>query len=133
MKVMAKRLGILLADISLTALLLLGVYVGNYKVPQKGIKAATLSAMDEQNTEIKQAAENTVTAQPPQMTENGLMTTAVKKDAADWHTKFAEHFTDSVVATDSSYQSSVYRCGHLCGRYHLLADCICTGYIRKRL
>lgn len=36
---------------------------------------------------------------------NGMPVTMVKKSKEDWHEKFAQYFTDSVVATDTSYTS----------------------------
>lgn len=93
-----KNLAKLFVDISLTALLLLAVYVGNYKVPQKGIPVA--SSMPQ-----KQVAEVEKSEEQVQMTDNGLLKTTVKKDSTDWHTKFAEHFTDTVVKGDLSYSS----------------------------
>lgn len=80
MKTLLKNIMILFADISVAALCLLCIYVGNYLLPQKGIRAAA-----------------------PQVTDNGLTATVVKKDPADWHTKFAGHFTSSVVSDDLSY------------------------------
>lgn len=116
MKSIIKKVLILFADISMTALLLLGVYVGNYLMPQKGIKAATSSIQSSQSTKDTNAAQETessseesieesVMVQQPHMTDTGLQTTAVIKDSTDWHTKFAEHFTASVESTDSSYSS----------------------------
>ena len=86
MKKVLKRAGIIFVDISLTVLLLLGVYFVNYKLPQQGIQAAVLTDS------------NTVTA-------DGLVRTNVKKDTTDWHTKFADKFTDTVVQKPLSYTS----------------------------
>lgn len=77
MKTILKRAGIIFVDISLTVLLLLGVYFVNYKLPQQGIQAA----------------------------DNGMVRTSVKKDTTDWHTKFADKFTDTVVQKPLSYTS----------------------------
>ena len=86
MKKVLKRAGIIFVDISLTVILLLGVYFVNYKLPQQGIQAAVLTDS------------NTVTA-------DGLVRTNVKKDTTDWHTKFADKFTDTVVQKPLSYTS----------------------------
>ena len=119
MKKVLKRAGIIFVDISLTVLLLLGVYFVNYKLPQQGIQAAVLTGS------------NTVTA-------DGFVRTNVKKDTTDWHTKFADKFTDTVVQKPLSYTSPnlsihISKGRYLCGRHHLFTDSLGPGHLWNRL
>lgn len=65
-------------DLLLAATIVLVVWIVNYKIPQKGTKA------EWNQQEIDNVLQN-------------------KKQ--DWHDKFADKFTDQVVATDNSYTS----------------------------
>lgn len=69
----------------------------NYKLPQKGVKAAeSRKTMEGPATDDEEEKE----ALP------GLMQrTNVILDTQDWHEKFADRFTEDVVATDTSYTS----------------------------
>lgn len=40
-----------------------------------------------------------------QVAANGMPVTTIKKSDEDWHQKFSQYFTDTVVATDTSYTS----------------------------
>lgn len=94
-----KKLLSLVADLLCSALLILGIYGYGYLTPQKGIQV-TANAWEK-------AVEKTVSNSNDlsNRTENGLLQTNVLQDANDWHQKFAEHFTDVVVSTDTSYRS----------------------------
>lgn len=70
-----KKLLFLFADISIAALLIAGIYVYNYKIPKKGIRA---------DAQIQK--------------EDGA-------GGGDFSQKFAGHFTDQVLVTDTSYTS----------------------------
>lgn len=83
-------------DILAAALILLTVWIINYKIPQKGIQALPLHKIAEmqQNVNIGSSA-----------SEDSLQKTEMKTAKEDWHQKFADKFTDKVVATDTSYTS----------------------------
>ena len=78
-----RRLLILAADFVIAALILGGIWGANYVIPQRGIQAENVYAPAGQ----------------------GLQTTKVKLDSQDWHQKFADKFTDTVVSSDTSYTS----------------------------
>lgn len=113
---MRQKILLFLLDIVLAVLVFLGIWVVAYKLPQKG-QSAVYAADVIQNaaTQEAQTAKNTGTADTPalpspetadQLQENvSQVRTTVKRAAEDWHTKFADQFTDTVVATDTSYTS----------------------------
>lgn len=115
MKKIIKKVMLLGTDISLAAVLVSGVYVGNYLIPQKGIKTATVSAMhtdtpmvpvmENWDANLSTLKQTTLPEQQSLISQNGLKFTSVIKDSTDWHKKFADHFTSSVVSTDTSYTS----------------------------
>ena len=79
-------------DFTVAVLIVLAVWFFNYKIPQKGISVVSTNTSDRYEEE----AEN----------EMGLLErTRVVKDTQDWHKKFADKFTDTVKATDTSYSS----------------------------
>lgn len=78
---MKRKILWLIADVTIAALVVLAVWIVNYKLPQEGIKA--VDAMQSGN----------------------LQCTRVNMDKQDWHEKFGDKFTDTVVATDTSYSS----------------------------
>ena len=83
-------------DILAAALILLTVWIINYKIPQKGIQALPLHKIADmqQNVNIGSSASG-----------DSLQKTEMKTAKEDWHQKFADKFTDKVVATDTSYTS----------------------------
>jgi len=91
------------ADIILAAVIVLTVWIVNYKIPQNGIKAESLtnvmkitrSGSNLQNTLVKKSADQS----------SELVKTNVTPDTQDWHKKFAGKFTDKVIAADNSYTS----------------------------
>lgn len=83
---MLRRILAVLLDLSVAALILLAVWIFSYKLPQSGIRAETQAA------EIGEG-------------EQTFERTQIRRDTTDWHTKFADKFTDAVVATDTSYTS----------------------------
>lgn len=111
---MKKVLLSFLCDVVAAALVLTGICFFNYQITQPGVPAVAPQI----NTGSFQ------TAQFPAIAEDGtdgpmvtafstntgnstgeFMQTNVKLDSQDWHTKFADHFTDTVVSTDTSYTS----------------------------
>lgn len=80
-------------DILAAALTLLTVWYFNYMIPQKGIPAVSAEGLTEN-------ADGIYSVDP-----GSLQQTNVVKDTTDWHEKFADQFTDTVVATDTSYTS----------------------------
>lgn len=103
-----------LCDVVAAALVLTSIWVFNYQITQPGVPAVA--------TQINTGSFET--AQFPAIAEDGtdgpmvtasstntgnstgeFMQTNVKLDSQDWHTKFADHFTDTVVSTDTSYTS----------------------------
>lgn len=64
------------ADLLLAAVIVLGVWIVNYKLPKKDVKI------------------------------DDLQKTKVLPDTQDWHKKFADKFTDIAMADDISYTSS---------------------------
>lgn len=109
----------LLFDIGAAALILLLVWVVDYKMPQKGIKAVTGNLAVE--TASQSGAENeSPTVDMETGGDSSLMLKATGntvsnpsnlpmidqvRSTEDWHQKFADKFTDTVVATDTAYTS----------------------------
>lgn len=156
---MKKRILWIAADMTIAAVILLAVWIMDYKLPQGGVRAAAFpqtvggaeagqggspGASDsrttgetEANQEISTvggaeagqeipvvgetetgqkipAGEETETEQVAlpenswrnQETESDvLQRTSIIMDTQDWHEKFADKFTDTVIATDTSYSS----------------------------
>ena len=102
-KGMKKRILWIAVDLTMAALVVLAVWIVNYKIPQGGIKAVTFPQMEageDSGGDIASGQENQSEMQP-----DSLVATNVVMDAQDWHEKFADKFTDTVVATDTSYTS----------------------------
>ena len=116
-----KRILWLLADALIAALILLAVWVVDYKLPQKGIKAisANQSATTSNTSNLPEMesdsnlpeAGNTLNLPKVESTEDSvsnpdhLQLTDQIFSQEDWHQKFADKFTDTVQATDTSYTS----------------------------
>ena len=69
-------MAIVFVDISIAALLLLGIYIINYTIPQKGIKAAASSVLvsdTENNAGSAQVTQGSVVVKPSQVTGAGLV------------------------------------------------------------
>lgn len=76
---MKKKILWLLLDFTVAVLLVLAVWMADYKLAQEGIKAVTLQRTWEENKS--------------------------EQEMQDWHDKFAGKFTDVVIVTDTSYTS----------------------------
>ena len=89
---MKKKIILLVTDIVVAALILLGVWSINYKIPQKGTKAVTAAQL--------QQLQSGVNGQSSSLKKTDIITST-----EDWHQKFADKFTDKVVATENTYTS----------------------------
>lgn len=125
---MKRRILWIAVDITIAAVIILAVWIAGYKLPQEGIRAAAFPQTEEE-TEAEQeivpderkkeifypqaaeAMEPKPELLPEENEENPktqsgfLQRTCVVMDTQDWHEKFADKFTDTVVATDTSYSS----------------------------
>lgn len=111
---MKKRIIWIMIDFIVAALVLLIVWVVNYKIPQKGVKAVSVeNAISESkesqmgkngNKEIPRLNQE-VQMEEKEVDSNSLQKTYAIRDSKDWHKKFADKFSDTVVATDTSYSS----------------------------
>lgn len=110
-KGMKKRILWIAVDLTVAALVVLAVWIVNYKIPQGGVKAVTFPQMEDgedSGGNIVSGQENQSGARSEQQTEiqpDSLIATNVVMDTQDWHEKFADKFTDTVVATNTSYTS----------------------------
>lgn len=108
---MKKRILWVAVDLTVAALVVLAVWIVNYKIPQEGIKAVTFPRMEageDSGGVIVPVQENKPKVQPEEQTEmqpDSFIVTNVVMDTQDWHEKFADKFTDTVVVTDTSYTS----------------------------
>lgn len=84
------------ADISAAALIVLAVWFFDYVIPQKGIEAVSV-----QNVVEESAGNQNMQSEG----QDSLQNTKMVMDKQDWHEKFADKFTDTVIATDTSYTS----------------------------
>lgn len=89
---MKRKICIMLYDLLITAILLGGIYGVNYRLPQKGVKAQSLSA---KLSEERQAT----------FSEVGTIESKSLPVKQDWRPKFADKFTAQIVSTDTSYSS----------------------------
>lgn len=95
---MKKRILWITMDLTVAVLIVLVLWVVDYKIPQKGTIAVDFSKMI---TEQRLGQETRM----PVKQSGSLQTTNVVRDTQDWRQKFADKFTDTVVATDTSYTS----------------------------
>lgn len=96
---MKKRILWAAADLAAAALIMLGVWVMDYLLPQKGIAAVpTRSSVAD-----KEISRQTGVEKPDQ--EEPLQKGQVIRNPQNWHEKFADKFTDTVISTDTSYTS----------------------------
>lgn len=92
----------IVTDFMIAALAVLVIWTVNYKIPQKGvsIKAATFSQI---RTEMD-SDQGVLTTEKKTQSNSRPMTHMVL-DTQNWREKFADKFTDTVVATETSYTS----------------------------
>ncbi len=121
---MKKRIIRIAIDITVAAMIILAEWIAGYKLPQKGIRAAafvqavnrieteqeileTEQEIPETEQEIPETEQEIPETQQeiPETQPDFLQRTSIVMDTQDWHKKFADKFTDTVVATDTSYSS----------------------------
>ena len=140
---MVKRILWILLDVAVAALILLGVWVINFKIPQKGVRAVNMAEEDTAGNDSGSSglqnfgkggsssgnrgtgngsdAGNRGTGNGSDagtgqdgtgtsgnvVNSDGTELTQTRKvlSTQDWHKKFADKFTDTVVSTDTLYTS----------------------------
>lgn len=140
------------ADILTAAVLLAAIWIANYLIPQQGIPAGSVLSQTQTESGSVQGSPESGTGSGEEETDSGqalsaipeevlaqrtkklqelvdagsgtLETTRVKLDTQDWHQKFAEHFTDGIVMSDTSYTSPDLS-------IHLTYDTVKTGRIDR--
>lgn len=104
----------LACDIAAAALILTSVWVFGDQAARPGVPAVLpqTNQCDLPPAQMLSASENRAgtmvlvsSSHAEQSSTGTLVRTSVKLDPQDWHTKFADHFTDTVVSTDTSYTS----------------------------
>lgn len=101
---MKKRILWIGFDITIAAVIVFIVWIADYRFPQGGIRAAaflqTVNAM-----ETKQEILVDENGNDSEIKSDFMQRTCVIMDTQDWHEKFKDKFTDTVVTTDTSYSS----------------------------
>lgn len=102
---MKRKIIWLAIDLLLAGLLLLSVWIVDYKLPQKGIKSFDFHSIAK--TDVVDQAQRQDKLQQLLDTQNpDGQVTKVILDAADWHQKFADKFSDTVQTDGSSFYIS---------------------------
>lgn len=106
---MRKALLPFLCDIVVAALVLTSIWFFNYQIAQPGVSAVSpqINKNGIGTMQIPPVSGNKVQSFHD-MQENSteeLTQTNMKLDTQDWHKKFADHFTDTVISTENSYTS----------------------------
>lgn len=124
---MKKALLSFVCDIVAAALVLTGIWFFDYQAVQPGVSAVSPQISQRDLKPIQMLSVPDRSAGPPMVTVSSdktekpgtekLAQTNVKLDTQDWHTKFADHFTDTVVSTDTSYTSRDLSIQLSCGNY----------------
>jgi len=96
---MKKRILWAAADLAAAALIMLGVWVMDYLLPQKGIAAVPVGS----SMADKEISRQTGMEKPEE--KEALQKEQVIRNPWNWHEKFADKFTDTVISTDTSYTS----------------------------
>lgn len=105
---MKKRILWLTVDIMAAAFVLVIVWVADYKIPQKGVKAVSIeNAVSEEEKSQNEMPDFNQKIQMGDTKEGtaSLQKTCIVRDSQDWHKKYVDKFSDTVVATDTSYTS----------------------------
>ncbi len=87
-----KKWILLAADIAAAGLIVLAIYIVNYRLPKEGVEA---SVMNQPTTDIVESETEEILGRK----------TNVVWPQEDWHEKFRDKFTDTVVSTETSYTS----------------------------
>lgn len=96
---MKKRILWVGIDLVAAALIILGVWVIDYQLPQKGIDEVPVKSNIVEKEISQQAG-----MEKPDMADS-LQNGQVIRNPQNWHEKFADKFTDTVISTDTSYTS----------------------------
>lgn len=101
---MKKRILWIAFDLTIAAMIVLAEWIAGYKLPQKGIRAASFpQAVNEMESEQDTSTDQEIKEET--LRSDFLQSAYGITDEQDWHQKFADKFTDTVVATDTSYSS----------------------------
>lgn len=90
----------MVVDSSAAALIILAVWLFNYVIPQKGIKAVSVQKSIEESIRNQNKSPEEM-----EQEQDSFQTTKVLMDKQGWHEKFTDKFTDTVIATDTTYTS----------------------------
>lgn len=85
----------MLLDLTVAAFCVMVTWIVGYKLPHAGVKVDAFQEIDTEAMEDISAADSGA-GQVEDETANAIQ---------DWHVKFADKFTDEIVATDTSYSS----------------------------
>lgn len=108
---MVKRILWILLDVAVAAADPSGGVGHYFKIPQKGVRAVNMAEEDTAgNDSGSSGLQNSGGTGSSSDTGNGMNGTELKQtrkvlSTQDWHEKFADKFTDTVVSTDTSYTS----------------------------
>ena len=97
---MKRKIIWMVVDSSAAALIILAVWLFNYVIPQKGIKAVSVQKSIEESIRNQNKSPEEM-----EQEQDSFQTTKVLMDKQDWHEKFTDKFTDTVIATDTTYTS----------------------------
>ena len=107
-KPLLKRMGAILIDFAIAALVIIGIWVWGYKIPHGGISVDSGSAEVAESGEDEEGIKTyDISGKGPgdSDTAGDLRTTNMVKSDESWREKFADKFTDEVVITENSYSS----------------------------
>lgn len=108
---MKKRILWLTVDIMAAAFVLVIVWVADYKIPQKGVKAVSIeNAVSEAEKSQNEMPDFNQKIQMGDTKEGtaSLQKTCIVRDSQDWHKKYVDKFSDTVVATDTSKKMAAW-------------------------
>lgn len=101
---MRKKILWITADLVLALIIVAGIWIIDYKMPKNGVKSADFQkAMNAIPENQNVQADKLEKALEEQNTSNEI--TKVLLDTQDWHKKFADKFTDTIVSEDDTYTS----------------------------
>lgn len=97
---MKRKILWMVIDLSAAALIVLAVCLFNYTIPQNGIEVVSAPSTIEESVKNQNIQSEGLNGE-----QDFLQNTSVVPNEQDWHEKFADKFTDSVIATDTTYTS----------------------------
>lgn len=101
---MKRKIIWLAIDLLLAGLILLSVWIVDYKLPQKGIKSFDFQAITQSATMSRQEKTDKLQQFLRKQSPTGRVTN-VLLDATDWRQKFADKFSDKPVLNSETYTS----------------------------